>query len=283
MARPAFYRFFSGDYLRDASHLSLLEHGAYRRLIDLYMDAGGPLPFDLPRLYRLLHATSKEEQVAVQTVITEFFKIEGTLIRLKRCDREIEWQLQTSASASAAGKRSAMVRAAKVEYLTNQALANARSTSVEQPFNDRSTSQSQSQSHIKEKKDPTDLSDAEASDALTLTPPEGKPKPPPLPCPLQRIAALWNEAAPLCKPASTDPDLMTAREKNNMRNRWRWTGVTTTEDGLAWFRSFFASANKSEFLTARAPPRDGQRPFQASLHWLMSEKAFMKHYRNEYD
>ena len=69
MPRHAFYRFFVGDYLRDAGHLSLLEHGAYRRLIDLYMVEGKPIECDLPRIYRLLHATSKEEQQAVQTVI----------------------------------------------------------------------------------------------------------------------------------------------------------------------------------------------------------------------
>ena len=36
MARPQFYRVFTGDYMRDAAHLRpLLEHGCYRRLIDM--------------------------------------------------------------------------------------------------------------------------------------------------------------------------------------------------------------------------------------------------------
>jgi len=105
MARPQFYRFFLGDYLRDAAHLSLLEHGVYRRLIDLYMTAGEPLPFDLQRLYRVLHATSKEEQQAVQQVIDEFFRMDGPILRNHRCDLEIGWQ--DAVAAKAAGSANA--------------------------------------------------------------------------------------------------------------------------------------------------------------------------------
>jgi uncharacterized protein YdaU (DUF1376 family) len=124
MARPQYYRFFTADYLRDAAHLSLLEHGAYRRLIDIYMTTGEPLPFDLQRLYRLLHATSKEEQQAVQVVVDEFFHMEGQLLRHNRCDREICWQNATTAQAKAAIAK----RWNREEE--NQALANARISDV---------------------------------------------------------------------------------------------------------------------------------------------------------
>jgi uncharacterized protein YdaU (DUF1376 family) len=130
MAAHAFYRFFTGDYLRDAGHLSLLEHGCYRRLIDLYMITGGPIPFDMPRLYRLLHATSKEEQGAVQQVIDEFFRMDNTfvpmLLRHNRCDRELEWQKATSEAA----RRNVMRR----EELKKQRLANGRSSGDVNPI-----------------------------------------------------------------------------------------------------------------------------------------------------
>jgi uncharacterized protein YdaU (DUF1376 family) len=121
MARPQYYRFFTADYLRDAAHLSLLEHGAYRRLIDIYMTTGEPLPFDLQRLYRLLHATSKEEQQAVQVVVDEFFQMEGSLLHHKRCDREIEWQNEAT-EASLKANRTRWNR-----VLENQQLASDRS------------------------------------------------------------------------------------------------------------------------------------------------------------
>jgi uncharacterized protein YdaU (DUF1376 family) len=119
MAAHAFYRFFTGDYLRDAGHLSLLEHGCYRRLIDLYMIEGGPLPFDMPRLYRLLHATSKEEQQAVQVVVEEFFRMDGSMLRHGRCDRELEWQKSVYEKAVLANK-------ARWEKVKNQKLASIR-------------------------------------------------------------------------------------------------------------------------------------------------------------
>src|SRR5271169_1645008 len=101
MTAHQYYRFFVGDYLRDAGHLSLLEHGVYRRLIDIYMVNREALPFDLPRLYRLLHATSKEEQAAVQVVVEEFFRMDGNVLRHRRCERELAWQRATSDASKA--------------------------------------------------------------------------------------------------------------------------------------------------------------------------------------
>jgi uncharacterized protein YdaU (DUF1376 family) len=99
MSAP-FYRFFPSDFYAKAGHLSLLEHGAYRQLIDRYMLHAGPLPFDMPKLYRYLHATSKEEQQAVQTVVEEFFRMDGSLLRHARCDAEIAFQRRKSAAAA---------------------------------------------------------------------------------------------------------------------------------------------------------------------------------------
>jgi uncharacterized protein YdaU (DUF1376 family) len=45
---PWFKRYV-GDYLRDTSHLSLSEDGAYNRLLDRYYAASTPLPADLER------------------------------------------------------------------------------------------------------------------------------------------------------------------------------------------------------------------------------------------
>lgn len=42
-----YYRRYSGDYLRDTSKLSVLEHGAYSLLLDYYYSEETPLPLDL--------------------------------------------------------------------------------------------------------------------------------------------------------------------------------------------------------------------------------------------
>lgn len=85
-----FYPHHIGDYVSATAHLSLLEHGAYRTLIDLYYSREGPLPVDVAACCRLARASSKEERKAVETVLREFFVETPEGWRQTRCDREIE-------------------------------------------------------------------------------------------------------------------------------------------------------------------------------------------------
>ena len=84
-----YYSHHIGDYLTKTAHLTLLEHGAYRRLLDVYYSTERPLPADMKAVYRLVMARSKEEQNAVDTVVSEFFEASETGYRQARCDVEI--------------------------------------------------------------------------------------------------------------------------------------------------------------------------------------------------
>lgn len=84
-----FYAFHIGDYASDTRHLSMLEDGAYRRLIDLYYTRECPLPSDLPEVFRLAGARSPAERKTVETVLREFFVKDEIGWRHKRCDLEI--------------------------------------------------------------------------------------------------------------------------------------------------------------------------------------------------
>ena len=84
------YLFHPGDYLRDTVGLTLLEHGAYRLLLDHYYTACGILPVDKPRLYRICGAHEQPEQTAVDTVVDKFFPIKNGKLTNKRADEEIE-------------------------------------------------------------------------------------------------------------------------------------------------------------------------------------------------
>jgi uncharacterized protein YdaU (DUF1376 family) len=103
-----YYRFFPGDYARDTRHLSMLQHGAYRQLIDLYMDQAGPIPNDLPKLHRLLRAEGVEEKAAIEFILAEFFEL-STGKRLgwihKRCDRELAWSAERVEKATESIKK----------------------------------------------------------------------------------------------------------------------------------------------------------------------------------
>ena len=62
-----------GDYKRDTSHLSLLEHGVYTVMLDDYYATHQPLTSNEERLYRQLRAITKEEIEAVQKILKEFW------------------------------------------------------------------------------------------------------------------------------------------------------------------------------------------------------------------
>jgi uncharacterized protein YdaU (DUF1376 family) len=89
-----YYRFYPGDYLRDTSGLTLIEHGAYNLLLHYYYSTEGCVLDEKPRLYRLCGAVTPEEQVAVDYVISTYFpSINGKLTN-KRADAEIDGRHQ---------------------------------------------------------------------------------------------------------------------------------------------------------------------------------------------
>lgn len=82
-----YYKRHIGDYMKDASHLSLLEHGVYTRLMDVYYTREAPVPVD--QAARLIGARSKDEKAALSAVVSEFFQVvEGCYVQ-NRCDKEI--------------------------------------------------------------------------------------------------------------------------------------------------------------------------------------------------
>jgi uncharacterized protein YdaU (DUF1376 family) len=88
MADP-YYRFFPGDYLRDTSGLSLMEHGAYNLLLHHYYSVEGCVKDEKPRLFRLCGAVLPEEQAAVIHVVDTYFPIVNGKLTNKRADEEI--------------------------------------------------------------------------------------------------------------------------------------------------------------------------------------------------
>ncbi|MBB3006022.1 YdaU family protein [Cupriavidus alkaliphilus] len=85
-----FYKRYTGDYARDTVHLSMVEDGAYNRLMDFYYSTEKPLPADRKAVYRIARATDKAEQKAVDSVLSEFFQDTAEGFRHKRIDAEIE-------------------------------------------------------------------------------------------------------------------------------------------------------------------------------------------------
>jgi len=120
-----YYSHHVGDYHRDTAHLSIVEHGVYRLLMDSYYSTERRLPADQAMLCRIVRATSKTERDAVASVARLFFNEQDGLLTHSRIDRELELYQAQREQASNAGKASAAKRNSV--------------TKGQRPFNDRST------------------------------------------------------------------------------------------------------------------------------------------------
>jgi uncharacterized protein YdaU (DUF1376 family) len=85
----AWYAHYTGDYGRDTAHLSLVQHGAYRLLLDHYYSTSGPLPADVTALYRICRAFDQAERDAVDHVLSKFFTLQDDGYHNARADMEL--------------------------------------------------------------------------------------------------------------------------------------------------------------------------------------------------
>jgi uncharacterized protein YdaU (DUF1376 family) len=119
----AYQPFYTGDYYRDTRHLSMLQHGAYRQLLDHCWDQKGPLPLEVERCYRICGAVSKEEQECVRGIIAEYFVKMADGHYNRRMQMEIERCEAIAGARSAAGKKGAAAKAKQMPRKPRQAIA----------------------------------------------------------------------------------------------------------------------------------------------------------------
>jgi uncharacterized protein YdaU (DUF1376 family) len=85
-----YFQLHIGDYLASASHLTLLEHGVFIRLLMVYYNRQGGIPDD--HRYRIIAAVTPEDKAAVDAVLSDA-QLGWTLIdgvwRQSRCDSEL--------------------------------------------------------------------------------------------------------------------------------------------------------------------------------------------------
>lgn len=104
-----YYEHHLGDYAKDTAHLTMIEHGAYRLLLDRYYGSEHGIPMD--QAHRVARARTREERAAVDAVLAEFFELRDGLLINRRAQREIEKAQTKIAAARANGKRGGRPRA----------------------------------------------------------------------------------------------------------------------------------------------------------------------------
>ncbi len=98
-----YYHRYPADYAIGAGSLSMIEDGAYGRLMDFYY--GKEEPIEHARRYNIARATSSAEKKAVDTVLALFFTREGDSWRHHRIDDEIAKAQPRIEAARLNGKR----------------------------------------------------------------------------------------------------------------------------------------------------------------------------------
>jgi uncharacterized protein YdaU (DUF1376 family) len=101
----AWYAHYPGDYGRDTAHLSLVEHGAYRLLLDHYYATAAPLPTEDTALYRICRAFDETERKAVDSIVRQFFTRQGDGYHNSRADAELQKQAQIHERLANAGRK----------------------------------------------------------------------------------------------------------------------------------------------------------------------------------
>lgn len=92
------------SYERKTAHLSMIEHGAYRLLMDHYYKLATPLPANRMQVYRICRAFADDEQHAVDAVLAEFFEERPTGWHNPRADEELAKMAELSKKRSNSAK-----------------------------------------------------------------------------------------------------------------------------------------------------------------------------------
>lgn len=101
-----YYPFNIGNYRRETHHLSLLEHGIYRQLLDTYYLEEKPLCADLAKLMRTHCIRTKEEEKALLLVLSDFFTLTDDGYTHQDCDEKIaKYQAKSEKAAKSARAR----------------------------------------------------------------------------------------------------------------------------------------------------------------------------------
>lgn len=271
-----YYKRHIGDYAAATRHLSLLEHGAYCMLLDVYYTTEKPLPAEERAVFRLVGARSDEEREAVKTILGEFFTSVPDGFHQPRCDEEIAIKQEKSAKNAAIGKLGGRPKETTDSVIPENPQASA--TVRQESETDSGNSPSRNPSHKPIASNQHSLD--ESPDGLSAPDKSGLPD-----CPHLELIALFGELLPeLPQPM---PGLWDGKNAENMRARWRWVltakrrngnrHATTKAEATDWFRRFFTYVSESDFLMGR------KTDFTCSLQWLMKAGNFEKVVQGNYE
>lgn len=257
-----YYPRFPGDYMRKTMHLSMLEDGAYTRLLDWYYANDRAIPHD--RRYAVSRATSSAERTAVDAVLCEFFVTEEGHHRNLRADTEIAAAAKRIEAAKLNGSKGG--RKPKTEPDKNPVGSN--------PLTQDQSSLSPNSLRSEEKEPDGSSSSAKADDSSVVAG---------LPCPHDDFRRIYAEKCP----ELSAPKHWNASRQAPFRSRWaeivKSKGWATQAEGIAWLERFFDAVQASDFLMGRVARTGSHKGWRCDADFLISPTGFWGVVEGKYD
>jgi uncharacterized protein YdaU (DUF1376 family) len=249
-----YYQFNIGDYRRQTSHLTLVEHALYRSLIDTYYLTELPLDKDLKALARAHNARSEDDKEALNNVLSDFF----TLVDAGYCHTHCDEQLGKIYNKSELARKSAKARWDKQKNANNMQDGCERNANALN--NDANACK-------------TDADGMLPNNPITQDPIPSKNTTSSVDdCPHQLIIDLYHDKLPQLRRIK----VWTDKRKKNLRTRWREDKKHQT---LEFWERLFDYISRSDFLTGKI----GDGNWQANLEWIVNPTNFVKIIEGNYD
>jgi uncharacterized protein YdaU (DUF1376 family) len=266
-----YYKRHIGDYAAATRHLSLLEHGVYTLLLDVYYTSEKQLPAELRAVQRLVGARSEEEREAVETVLNEFFELTTDGWSQSRCDEEIHNKQVKSEANQVIGRMGGRPKVITDSVIPESETLKPESETDSEGFPAQKPNGTQANSHK-----------PIASNTDTAL---GKPTAIP-DCPHLILIDLFGKHLPeLPQPK---PELWAGKNAEALRARWKWVltarrrngdrYAATEAEALDWFGRFFGYVAGSDFLSGRSG-----KWTNCDLGWLVKADNFAKVVQGNYE
>ena len=237
-----YYKFNIADYRKDTGHLSTLEHGIYRQLIDWYYLDEQPIPSETQVVARRLRLGSEMDMHSLKMVLSDFFVLGKNGYIHKRIDVEIKDYHEQAEKNKNNGKLGG--RPKKTQSVISGNPDESQNNPNHKPI----------------------TINQEPSIEAKASPDLGKPKSVP-PAPIQEIVEMYNRLLPMLPAVSVVND----SRKRAIAARWREVVTTDKMDrqqGLEFFEWYFTMVKDSNFLTGKS------KDWKADLDFLFNASKF---------
>jgi uncharacterized protein YdaU (DUF1376 family) len=277
-----FYDHHIGDYTTATIHLTLAQHGAYRRLMDIYYGTEKPISLDFDRVCKSIPTRGKQEEDIVRGVLEEFFDMKVDGWHNEHCDNKIrQWQKNRENGNKSKG-RPPLKREKEPEKHNptdnpdNNPNHNPNKTQKQAQTKPSHLPYPNSQIPLPISQNPSPKIEGDSSPAGDLPNTDAVEKPPKTPdIPYDEILAAYEKICiglPKCR-------VLTDDRKKAMARIFRVLG-----NDMNRVRLLFTKANASAFVRGEKNDPKGSHPhFRPDFSWVINEKNAAKILEDKFD